>query len=111
MTDERITLQAASYKLVCPSCGGSHFLSEDTRFVQCECGKTIATEEPRHCFDGASTPVGVPVVASYRWSCPDCTKMHFEPSAVLRVRCGGCGATFEVAAAEHGPQMRQIRLF
>lgn len=108
MTDETITLQAAAYRLTCPECGRSHFLPQDTRFVECECGKTIVAGEPTHCFDDSAIPAGVPVVASYRWTCPDCRKTHYEPRANLTVRCAKCGATFEVNAVEHGPQARLL---
>lgn len=112
-TDETVTLCAASYRLVCPGCGRTGHISRLARFVECGgCGAMIITDpRPQHGFgEGDAAQPGALRVASYRWQCPDCTQVHYEPQARPTVRCPQCGAAFEVAAAQHNgpPQMRLL---
>jgi uncharacterized protein (DUF983 family) len=109
MTNERVVLRAAAYRVACPACGELHFLPQDSRFVECRCRRMIATGDPQHRFDeDAMPPAGVPIVASYRWSCPDCHKAHYESQVCPAVHCDRCGAAFEVQSAQHGPQARLL---
>jgi ribosomal protein L37AE/L43A len=106
--DETIKLRAAAYRLICPACGQPHLLPRDTRFIACDCGRMIAAGAPQQRDDDRIAPAGVPVVASYRWSCPDCRKTHYERRARLTVHCAQCGATFAVDATAHEPQARLV---
>lgn len=109
MTDETVVLEAASYTVVCPRCGRTRYTAAPTRFVECECGTMIVTTGPRHRFPATVGEVGVLVVASYRWRCPDCGRTGYVPTVTGRVRCPECGGTFGVACARHnGPQERLL---
>ena len=104
---DRVILHAASYQVACPHCGARRLVSHLPPFLECSCGSQIRLAEPQHNFGGegaADQPPGTPVVASYRWQCPECGKTHFEYRARLTVWCSKCGATFQVKALEHAPR-------
>lgn len=104
-----IVLVAASYRVLCPSCGREHLRSAVHRFIECECGKMIATEGPAHHFDDQEIEEpGVWKVASYRYPCPDCDATQFEARVVEWVTCDKCGARLEVAAANHSNTIRLL---
>lgn len=45
---------------------------------------------------------GVSLVASgYEWTCPDCDHFNTEIEVTERVKCGGCGKSFEVEDYHH----------
>lgn len=104
MTNETVVLKAAAYRLVCPECGRVHFVTRHRASIQCKCGATVTVGMPKHNFGNGNVPAGVPIVASYRWTCRDCLAIHYESQAVPTVQCSRCGATFEVDAVEHEPQ-------
>jgi len=101
LTDETVVLTAASYSVVCPVCGQVQYTTAPTRFVECRCGRMVATTRARHRFQTTAAEPGVLVAASYRWRCPDCGRTNYEPAVTERVRCPGCGGAFGAACAKH----------
>lgn len=104
--DKGVILHAASYQAVCPRCGARRLVSELPPALECGCGAVIELADPRHNYgdDGEPVPPGTPMVASYRWRCPECGRTHFEFRARTSVRCSKCGAAFRVEALEHAPR-------
>jgi len=103
MKEESVTLRAASYQVECPSCGTRRLESGLPPTLECDCGTQIQLDEPQHNYGDDGEP-GTPVVASYRWKCPECGKVHFEYRARTSVRCSKCGGVFAVRALEHAPR-------
>lgn len=107
MTGE-VILKAATYGIRCPTCGRTRYVTEPTRFVECECGQMIVAAEPKHRFPTTIAEPGVPVVVSYRWQCLDCGRTNYESSVTESVRCPKCGSTFGVAHAEHNGVQKRL---
>lgn len=103
-----VVLTAASYRLLCPNCGREHLHSTVQRYLECPCGKMVATEGPVHRFDDDREELGVWQAASYQYSCPDCDGTQFEARVVERVTCDRCGARLEVESATHNSNLRLL---
>jgi ribosomal protein S27E len=114
MTDERVTLWAGSYSVICPQCGHLQVLSHAAVHVECpKCRTMILTSEPKHTLSDQVDDVMEPgslCITTYRWECPDCGTVNDVVGVTDIVRCRSCGAELEVAEARAMPKNGQMRL-
>lgn len=101
-----IVLTASAYKVLC-ECGKTIFTNDMPYSIQCgECERVLVMGERQHNFGGRELRVGVPVVASYHWTCPDCGRKNFVGRSEKKVTCSRCGSEYDVGSVTHSGRQR-----